>query len=247
MNRAGFERAVYQNWAERFDCAVEDLHRPGTELLPEAEFAGTRGIHIWTIGERAFARLDPSILDVARRALDRTAAPGALTTGHLRVALNPDRIREIEESVLRYLYPADFRRAAPPPSLPIRQLTTADAAALAEMEAACTPLEVEFGEVSVEDEIGFGCFDGDRLVAVATGYRLTGFMDIGVLTHPAYRRRGLGTATVSALCEWCLEQRLIPQYRCLVTNTGSYQIAEALGFGLTFTQESIYLTPEEIP
>ncbi|MGC9523538.1 MAG: GNAT family N-acetyltransferase [Anaerolineae bacterium] len=244
MNRASFERAVYQKWADRFDCTIEDLHRPGTELLPDEELAGLNAIHIWTIARRAFAQVDPDILDVAQRALDGVITqPVAVTAEHMRTGPGAARIKEIEESVLRYLYPPDFQAVAPPSSLRIRQLTTADAESLAEMQAACTPLEVEFGEVSVEDEIGFGCFDGDQLAAVATGYRLTGFMDIGVLTHPAYRRRGLGSATVSALCEWCIEHALIAQYRCLVSNTGSYRIAENLGFGLTFPQQSIYLIP----
>jgi RimJ/RimL family protein N-acetyltransferase len=78
-------------------------------------------------------------------------------------------------------------------------------------------------------------------MAIATGFRLTGFMDIGVLTDPAYRRQGLGRAVVSALCTWCITESVIAQYRCLVSNTGSYAVARALGFSLTFQQQSIYL------
>ena len=105
------------------------------------------------------------------------------------------------------------------------------------------------GEVSVEDEIGFGCFDGDRLVAVATGFRLTGFMDIGVLADPAYRRRGLSKAVVSALCAWCIDRPIMPiaQYRCLTTNTGSDAIARSLGFGMPQRQQSIFLRAQMDP
>ncbi|MGC9349017.1 MAG: GNAT family N-acetyltransferase [Anaerolineae bacterium] len=244
MDREDFDRAVYENWAQRFDCTVEDLYRAGTVLIPDQQFAGSGGVHVWQIGKRAFARMDPQVLDEiehARRHLPRIAV---LNEEHLRAALGGDRIRQTEQSVLLYLYPPDFQPHDPPVSIEVRRLEMGDARALVEMKAACTPDEVDMGEVSVEDEIGFGCFDGHTLASVATGFWLTGFMDIGVLTHPAYRGKGLGKAVVSALCTWCIERAIIAQYRCLVTNIGSYNIARALHFDRYCTQESIYLNQD---
>ncbi len=236
-----FEHTVLQNWATRFNCAVDDFRLPGTVLMPEEEFAGSDAIHIWTIGARAFARLDPAVTAIVDQALGRRQETVVLTEALMQAALGPESILRSEESVLRYLHPSDFRPAGPPDPYEIRILTTGDAVALAAMKATCTPTEVEMGEVSVEDEIGFGCFDGDRLAAVATGFRLTGFMDIGVLTDPAYRRKGLGKAVVSALCAWCIDLPVISQYRCLTANVSSYAISQSLGFELTFGQQSIYL------
>ena len=243
MNRDAFEHAVYQSWAERFDYPVAALHRPGTVILPEAEFASTHAVHIWTIGARAFARLDPALEVLVAEAIGDRVDAEAITAHHLRATLGHAGIERVEDSVLRYLYPDDFRPSPPPEHLALRTLTADDAEALAALQAACTDAEVEEAEIAVDDEIGFACFDGPRLTAAATGFRLTGFMDIGVLTHPAYRRRGLGRAVVSALCRWCIDAPIIAQYRCLVTNSGSYAISESLGFSLSFAQQSVYLHP----
>ncbi len=243
MNRDTFEHAVYQSWAERFGCPVAALHRPGTVILPEAEFASTHAVHIWTIGARAFARVDPALEVLVAEAIGDRVDTDPITGHHLRAMLGHAGIKRVEESVLRYLYPADLRPVAPPAHLLLRTLASDDAEALAALQATCTSDEVEESEIGIDDEIGFGCFDGPRLVAVATGFRLTGFMDIGVLTDPAYRRQGLGKVVVSALCAWCIEAPIIAQYRCLTTNAGSYAIAESLGFSLTFSQHSIYLHP----
>lgn len=241
MSRDTFERAVYQSWAERFDCPVETLHRPGTVIIPEAELASTRAVHVWTIGARAFARVDPALEALVAEVIGDSIDTEAITAHHLRATLGQARIERIEDNVLRYLYPGDFVPFSAPAPYTVRVLGPDDADALAALKATCTPDEVEMGEVSVEDEIGFGCLDGPRLAAIATGFRLTGFMDIGVLTGPAYRRQGLGRAVVSALCAWCIAHPIIAQYRCLVANAGSYAISQALGFGLTFTQQSAYL------
>jgi RimJ/RimL family protein N-acetyltransferase len=243
MDRAPFEQAVYLSWAEHYGCPLEDLHQPGTVILPDAEFASTHAAHIWTIGARAFARVDPALEVLVAEAIGDRLDTEAITGHHLRATLGHAGIARTEESILRYLYPPDFRPASPPPQMLVRALTTADAEGLEALKATCTEDEVNEGEVSIDDEIRFGCFDGTRLVAVATGFRLTGFMDIGVLTDPAYRRQGLGKAVVSALCAWCIEAPIIAQYRCLVANRGSHAISESLGFSLTFCQQSIYLHP----
>lgn len=240
--REAFEVAVYQKWADHFGCEIAALHQTGTVVLPETEFASSGAIHIWTIGQRAFARLDPALTETVETVLAAQPTPVALKAGHLAPATAGRPIRKIEDSVLTYLYPPDLHPVEAPAGFAIRTLSTADAAALADLQAACRPEEVDEGEVSVEDEIGFGCFQGPTLAAVATGFRLTGFMDIGVLTHPAFRRKGLGKAAVTALCRWCIDHDVIAQYRCRVDNVGSRSIAASLGFNLIFEQQSIYLS-----
>jgi len=245
MDRQTFETAVFRKWADRYNCTIEDLKRPGTEIIPEDDFANSNAIHIWTIGERAFARMDPACEELARRALAAQPEGSALTADHVATAVTPHSIRKIEDNLLFYLYPPEFRPALAGEGFVLRQLTQDDVDALAALQAACAAAEAEEAEVSVEDEIGFGCFSGTRLVSIATGFRLTGFMDIGVLTHPDYRRRGLGKACVSALCRWCVDNDIIAQYRCRAKNTGSRSIAEGLNFDLFFAQQSVHFTSAE--
>lgn len=245
MDRQTFETAVFGKWADRYNCTIEDLKRPGTEINPEDDFADSNAIHIWTIGERAFARTDPACEALARRALAAQPEGTALSADHVAAAVIPHSIRKTEDNLLFYLYPAEFRPVSVGEEFVLRQLTQDDADALAALQAACAAAEAEEAEVSVEDEIGFGCFSGTQLVSIATGFRLTGFMDIGVLTHPGYRRQRLGKACVSALCRWCFDNDVIAQYRCRAKNTGSRSIAEGLNFDLFFTQQSVYFTSTE--
>jgi predicted GNAT family acetyltransferase len=50
------------------------------------------------------------------------------------------------------------------------------------------------------------------------------------LIHPGYRGRGLGKAVVSALCEWCSANEVVPMYRVFTDHTHSRRITETLGF-----------------
>lgn len=56
-------------------------------------------------------------------------------------------------------------------------------------------------------------------------------IDIGIVTHPAHRRRGLATAAVAATVEHCLAngfQRV--GWHCNAINTASWKTAEKVGF-----------------
>jgi GNAT superfamily N-acetyltransferase len=58
------------------------------------------------------------------------------------------------------------------------------------------------------------------------------FDDIGVITHPAARHRGLGLACVHRLVEGRQSSGTPSMYRCEAMNHGSGRIAERLGFDL---------------
>lgn len=245
MDHNAFNTAVYEKWAARFNLTVEDLNRAGTEIMPEDDFSGSNAVHIWTIGKRAFARMDPAYEELTRRVLAVQPEGTAISASNLTEKNTMPAVRNTVDGLLFYLYPPNFRPISVTEGFVLRQLTTDDADALAALQAACDADETEEAEVSVEDEIGFGCFHGTQMVAIATGFRLTGFMDIGVLTHPEFRRKRLGKACVTALCRWCIDNDVIAQYRCRTDNTGSRSIAEGLNFDLFFTQQSVYFSPPE--
>jgi predicted GNAT family acetyltransferase len=61
-----------------------------------------------------------------------------------------------------------------------------------------------------------------------------------VITHPAYRRQGLGKLVVAALARWAIEQGRIAQYRANTTNPVSLALAASLGFKLYFNSEALW-------
>jgi GNAT superfamily N-acetyltransferase len=246
VSRETFTQRVLHHWAERYETALEALHEPGLVLRPEPDYAGSRGIHAWHIARHTFVRFDPALQTALRELLSAMSSPASLELGQLTAALQSSQVRvsRTELALLSYVYPPDFRSAVLPPAYAIRQLDPGDAQAMSELKAACRADEIEEAEVSVEDEIAFGCFSEHQLAAVATGFTLTGFMDIGVLTHPAFRQQGLGQAAVSILCAWCLERDILPQYRCSEANVASHKLAQGLGFATLVRSEHAYIEPD---
>jgi len=62
------------------------------------------------------------------------------------------------------------------------------------------------------------CVAGDRI-------------DVGIITHPAHRRRGLAAAAVAATVEYCLSHGFSAiGWHCNADNVGSWKVAEKVGF-----------------
>jgi RimJ/RimL family protein N-acetyltransferase len=81
-------------------------------------------------------------------------------------------------------------------------------------------------------DYGFVAIHGDEVVAWATVDAIVdGVGDAGLFTLPAYRRRGLATATTVAAVEHGLAHGLAAvSYTCATDNAGSIRTAERLGF-----------------
>lgn len=240
-DRHAFERAIHQHWAHYFGCPVAVTGQPGTTLRPEDQFAGDNAIHLWYIGAHTFVQLDPQCVPLVTQLLATLPPQTALKATTLQQAWGAAAVKFHDQGLVHYLYPPELPAYAPAAPARLRQLTPADSAQMAALHAACTPAEVDEGFVEVTHQIAFGGFVGEQLVAAASGYERTGFMDIGVLTHPGFRRQGLGKAVVGALCAWAAPQNYIAQYRCDAQNTSSASVAQALNFRLYFHQESVGL------
>jgi GNAT superfamily N-acetyltransferase len=79
--------------------------------------------------------------------------------------------------------------------------------------------------------IGFAALgdQGQRIVCVATSYVIcTRGIEIQIVTHAGFRRKGLGTATAAALIIYCLEHNLEPEWDA--EHSVSAGLAEKLGY-----------------
>jgi ribosomal protein S18 acetylase RimI-like enzyme len=113
----------------------------------------------------------------------------------------------------------------------LRSLTPDDAPLLADLQGACTPDEVEISIISIDDLYPTGYFEGKRLVGVASvldkGHEIE---DIGVLTHPDYRGRGIGSTLTRYLRNHIAQRGNVAQYITMERNRGSVGIAEKCQF-----------------
>jgi len=236
-----FEETIINQWAGRFQCAASVMQQRGTSLLPDEKYAHKQMIDLWHIGEHTFGRYDPAYAGLMDGMMADLPAKTALSGSDIQDRLPANAILSHDVDFFHYLRPADLPEFTPPQSFSVRQLGPADREDLSALHSHCTPEEVDNAFVEVDHEIAFGCFSGDELAAAASGYRMTGFMDIGVLTHKRYRKLGLGKAVVGALCAWSIAHEVIAQYRCDAHNSGSLGVARTLKFQLFFRSETIVL------
>lgn len=118
------------------------------------------------------------------------------------------------------------------PGAQTRQLCVADAALFEEFTGACPEDDLDEAFVELDHWLVVGTIIAGRLVSAASMYPwgTTQLADLGVITRPDVRGRGLGRATVRAISAEALGRGFEPQYRCQVDNTASLALAEASGF-----------------
>lgn len=237
-----FEEIILNNWASRFQCSASTLKQSGTTLLPDEKYAKQKMIILWHIGKHTFALFDPSYTELLNDIMVRLPVNNSLSGDNIQQVVGVNSIESRDIGLLHYLFPSDWPNLPTPHSFTVRELVLSDQEYLAALHSNCTPEEVDDGYVEINHEIVFGCFHEHELVSATSGYRMAGFMDIGVLTHPKFRNLGLGKVVVGALCTWAIAHNIIAQYRCDVHNTGSLNLARSLKFRQYFSSESITLT-----
>lgn len=241
MDKKTFEHTIRQNWTSHFGYPVETAQKTGVTLLPESKYDGDKIIVLWHIEKHTFIQFDPVYFSLLDQLVKNLPANTSLTGGKIQEIWGNESILSSDVGLLYYLFPPDLPAYAPLQPLSMRQLTEADAEAMSALQKANTPEDVDEAYVEVTHQIAFGCFLDEQLVAASSGYERTGFLDIGVLTHPEFRKKGLGKAVVGMLCDWAIQHNIIAQYRHNIINTSSQHIAESLNFRLYFKSESIFL------
>ncbi|MGL3806390.1 GNAT family N-acetyltransferase [Paeniglutamicibacter sp. R2-26] len=115
----------------------------------------------------------------------------------------------------------------------VRRLTANDAEAFAEFEAAVPAADLDGAAVEIDHWMAYGAFRGDVLVAAGSSYPVAddvALADIGVVTHPGFRRQGHARSIVLALAQAAIEAGHEPQYRCQLDNHASRDLARRSGF-----------------
>jgi GNAT superfamily N-acetyltransferase len=129
---------------------------------------------------------------------------------------------------------------SPAPALPIpaRWMSPSDSSALELLKAACTAYELALAQITMEDPLIVGCFSGELLVGVASTLDVSAdIADIGVLTHPRWRGRGIAAGLAGLLRNTVVEQGRVAQYTTMLSNRGSVRTAEKAGFDVFLVEE----------
>jgi GNAT superfamily N-acetyltransferase len=122
---------------------------------------------------------------------------------------------------------------APAPRAAVRRLTAPDAAALAGLASDSAWIHDTLGGPSALAAAGvaYGAFVDGSLVSVAVPFYVgVEHEDIGVVTEPVHRRRGLSTACAGALVADIRARGRTPTWTTSPDNAGSLAVAGRLGF-----------------
>jgi len=231
---------IERDWAESFGCSIDELRGPGITLLANtADFADYQGAYLlrWESGFAVFTV--PAVLLSAVEAAIRGRPVAEVFDRAFLGQLFGERVGRIIGPASRNCADAsDFR---PMDERGARLLHSADDAALQGLAAACDAEEWEHSAIAFDGPYNFGCFVGDALAAAGTLVSKGPLRNIGIVTHPRYRRQGYGRAVVAAMTAHALAEGTIPHYQTLLANAASLAIARSLDFAQYATAFAIRL------
>ncbi|HEX5159955.1 MAG TPA: GNAT family N-acetyltransferase [Ktedonobacterales bacterium] len=227
---ASADARVAAYWAGFLGCLPEQLETPGTWVGPHADagLADYRGIYLLRRGESCVASVPAPLLPIVTERLAGLPATSSFDMARLQRLFGDAIERFVGPAWQGYLRANDFR---PVERECVRQLTATDDPALRRLEEACGRQEWEHSGIGGAEQVMFGAFVGDQLVAAGMGEPLAAMLlHIGIVTHPDHRGQGHGRAVVSAIAAYGLGVGLVPRYQTLAANIPSVAIARALGF-----------------
>jgi GNAT superfamily N-acetyltransferase len=83
----------------------------------------------------------------------------------------------------------------------------------------------------LENGIGYSLLYKGELAATAyAAFIINNKLEIGIETVDTYRGKGFAEKVCSALVDYCLPKNYEPVWACRLENTGSYKLAQKLGF-----------------
>jgi GNAT superfamily N-acetyltransferase len=146
-----------------------------------------------------------------------------------------------------FALPDDAR--PPPAGGDVRRLGPADVGGLAGLSAGISWIAATWGEPAglAAAGVAWAAFDGERPVSVAVPFFLgEAHEDIGVVTEPGHRGRGLSTACAAAVVADIRRRGRRPTWTTSPDNVGSLRVAARLGFTLVRT-DVLYAVRTAIP
>lgn len=230
---------------ERRGLDLSIMSTPGVTIVAEDARVDTRiasgyvfGRHFTIFTDPAYAdRFDGFVLDGDADALgdaaldafvERAEQVGATNSGSLLLGRGAMRALTSVPSA---------ERAEPAGMVAMDREDPADVARIQALVDACDEDEVDDAAIEMDElDPEIRCVEsepGGRLTGYASAFPdpdFGGRWDIGVLTHPDHRRKGLGVATVRRLTLDLLAIDELPIYRHDLDNTGSAAVSAALGF-----------------
>lgn len=149
----------------------------------------------------------------------------------LKNLIDYNRFKDEDNTICLYLNPENHFEINVSKNFVIKRLPDQYKKAFLNFKIQCPQEDLDEGQISFEDPVVVGCFDGEILTAAASYWFWgEGLADIGVVVHPDYRKMGIGRALISKLAGYGLKLDRINFYRHNEQNKASHNLALSLNF-----------------
>ncbi|HEY7782236.1 MAG TPA: GNAT family N-acetyltransferase [Ktedonobacterales bacterium] len=216
-------------WAATFGCQPADLYQPNLMVVRHVALQGYQGAYLFRRGPSCVMSVPEALVEAVSMAVRGHTPDEVFDPQFLVHGFGSAVGKFVGPTWQGYADSTDFQAAD---SSSVRQLGPSDEAILRGLEGACGEAEWEQSGLDPYREPLFGAFlAGGELAAAGTAeIRDDPFLDVGVLTHPAYRNHGHGRAIVCAATEYGLGQGHIMHFQALRANLPALALARALGY-----------------
>ncbi|GIV97151.1 MAG: hypothetical protein KatS3mg057_1808 [Herpetosiphonaceae bacterium] len=218
---------IDEYWSSFLGCSTSDLYLNQTLVVPHSRLTDYKGALVFRRGPSCIISVPTSIAGSLLEVLRHRKPDDVFNESFLQRLFGSAVDRIVGPAWLGYADATDFH---PREIHETRLINAADEAALRMLAQSCGEAW-EHSAVQLGRPLIFGCFVGDRLIAAGSLERYgPRFLQVGVVTHPAYRGRGYGTSVASAATQYALESGNLIQCRVLESNVAAVAVAHSLGY-----------------
>jgi len=231
-----------QNYtAIRLGCDVDDLKKSGSVILSAKQKAYKDFMEPSSLEEAdiisltqmencSIVRKNPKETEAVKNILEQIDCSNKLS---LEDFLQFDNVKQdgYEEPYF-YLNPQEFKPFSDSNVIQLSKENPEHVAMVASLHETVEEKMRWFSEI--DHPIVYGYMLDQKIVGIASHFLFESsefkVAAGGVLVNPEYRRRNIGKAVVSAICEWALKRDYIVEWSSWDENIASINLAKSLGF-----------------
>jgi GNAT superfamily N-acetyltransferase len=216
-------------WADYLGVTPAELNQPGLSIAAHVGLQGYRGVWYFRRRDRTVVSAPPGWIPHLLSRLPEIGEEHLMDEPVMREVFGRDFDRVVGPAYQGYLLPELFRPCVTPQ---VRFLRPADITLVQAFQVECGSDAWEYAGFHETTSYLAAICEDDRILSLA-GYNRVWRDEAGgpcILTHQAYRGRGLATATTSAVVGRALHAGKILLYQTLETNTASVGVARRLGY-----------------
>lgn len=221
---------VYKDWAERFDCDISSMTIPNVIVREHSKILkGYNGIYCFFNGTTSIISSPTKYTSQIKRAINGRQPMETFDANFLINSIGLSKYKVIGPAFQGYIDRDSFLKAS---SLEVVELVTSHQLALLnDLRESCSETEWEHSSLEINRQPILARISDARIIAAGSWREEeSGFLSIGIISHPDYRGKGHAKAVVSALTRKGLENGFTMHYQTLMSNISSVAIAKSLGF-----------------